>query len=78
MNVVTIAVAIGIVIAFVAVVVVALGGSGVATITAAINILIFCFVVFNLIIVSDEANLFLHNLLLKCFVFLGCCQYDTQ
>ena len=57
MNVVAIVVAIGVVIVFVAVIVLAVGG-GVATIIVGINCLLFWFVVFNLIIVSGEENLF--------------------
>ena len=53
MNVVAIVVAIGVVI----VVVFVLGG-GVATTIVGINCLFFCFVVFNLIIVSGDENLF--------------------
>ena len=57
MNVVAIVVAIGVVIAIVVVIVLAVGG-GVATIIVGINCLLFWFVVFNLIIVSGEENLF--------------------
>ena len=70
MNVVVIVVAIVIIIVVVAVVVLAFGG-GVATIIVGINCLLFWLVVFNLIIVSGEENLFEENL--KCVRFLGHC-----
>ena len=57
MNVVAIVVAIGVVIVDVAFVFLALGG-GVAAIIVGINCLFFCFVDFNLIIVSGDQNLF--------------------
>ena len=58
LNVAVIVAAIGIVIVVVAVAVLRLGGSDVATIIISINCLFYCFVVFNLIIVSSEENLF--------------------
>ena len=61
MNVVAIVVAIGVVIVAVSAVVLALNG-GVATIIIGINCLFFYFVIFNLIIVSGEENLF-------CFIY---------
>ena len=57
MNVVAIVVAIGVVIVDVAFVFLAFGG-GVAAIIVGINCLFFCFVDFNLIIVSGDQNLF--------------------
>ena len=57
-TVVVIVVAIGVVIVVVAAVIVLAVGGGVATIIVGINCLLFCFVVFNLTIVSGEENLF--------------------
>ena len=58
MNVVAIVVAIGVFNIVVAVVILALG-DGVTTIIVGMNCLLFCFVVFNLIIVSGEENYFI-------------------
>ena len=64
LNVVAIVVAIGVVI----VVVFVLGG-GVATTIVGINFLFFCFVVFNLIIVSGDENLFYFICFWNMFLF---------
>ena len=58
MNVVAIVVVIGVFNIVVAVVILALG-DGVTTIIVGMNCLLFCFVVFNLIIVSGEENYFI-------------------